>query len=206
MTPRTAVVFLGAPLLAFTYGVIRIVDGLDGVRGPGTAWTTGHLAFIAAMTLFTVAFGQMSGLAGHGRLATALLATATAGALCLTGQFTIDLVAGALTDDHLTMSKAIGRLEEIPAVSLIVYQAGPFLFYGGMLALVIQLAVLRRVKAWTPFLVLCDLLLSLLDKDLIPVGSTLLLVSFTSLSRRLPPATPRLRPSRVATRGPLPSR
>ncbi|MEU1513061.1 hypothetical protein ABZ490_12990 [Streptomyces sp. NPDC005811] len=187
MTPRTA--FLGAPLLTFTYGVIRIVDGLDGVRGPGTAWTVGHLAFIAAMTLFTIAFGEMSRMAGNSRLATAVSAVATAGALCLTAQFTIDVVAGALTDDHETMSEAITRVSALPGVSPVVYQVGPYLFYGGMLALVLLLAVTRRVKAWTPLLVLCDLLLPLVDKDLIPLGATLLLVSFTSLSRRVPAAT-----------------
>ncbi|MFI1711064.1 hypothetical protein [Streptomyces griseoruber] len=187
MTPRTA--FLGAPLLTFAYGVIRIVDGLDGVRGPGTAWTVGHLAFIAAMTLFTIAFGEMSRMAGNGRLATAVSTIATTGALCLTAQFTIDVVAGALTDDHETMSEAITRVAALPGVSPVVYEVGPYLFYGGMLALVLQLAVTRRVKAWTPFLVVCDLLLPLLDKDFIPLGATLLLVSFTSLSRRVPPTT-----------------
>ncbi|WP_406331826.1 hypothetical protein [Streptomyces sp. NBC_00203] len=184
MNPRTA--FLGAPLLTFTYGVIRIVDGLDGVRGPGTAWTTGHLAFIAAMALFTVAFGQLCRMAGNGRLATALSAIATAGALCLIAQFTIDVVAGALTGDHHMMSEAIARISAVPAVSPIVYQAGPFLFCGGMLALVVQLAAMRRIKAWTPFLVLCDLLLPMANKDFIPLCATLLLVSFTSLSRHTP--------------------
>ncbi|MEU1182318.1 hypothetical protein ABZ464_32700 [Streptomyces sp. NPDC005820] len=187
MIPRTA--FLGAPLLTFAYGVIRIVDGLDGVRGPGLAWTVGHLAFITAMPLFTVAFGEMSRRAGSGRLATALSTVATTGALCLTAQFTIDVVAGALTEDHDTMSEAIARVSALPGVSPIVYQVGPYLFYGGMLALVLHLAATRRVKVWTPLLVLCDLLLPLLDKDFIPLGATLLLVSFTSLSRRTPPIT-----------------
>ena len=46
MNPRIA--FIAAPLLVLAYGVIRILDGLDGSRGPGLAWTSGHIAFMAA--------------------------------------------------------------------------------------------------------------------------------------------------------------
>ncbi|MFC7646417.1 hypothetical protein ACFQX6_41970 [Streptosporangium lutulentum] len=57
MNPRIA--FIAAPLLVMAYGVIRILDGLDGSRGPGLAWTSGHLAFMAALILFVSTFLQM---------------------------------------------------------------------------------------------------------------------------------------------------
>ncbi|MGW2223240.1 hypothetical protein ACWCSD_50310, partial [Nonomuraea sp. NPDC001684] len=62
MNPRIA--FVAAPVLTFAYGVLRILDGLDGSRGPGPAWTTGHLAFIGALAFFAVTFHEMRRLAG----------------------------------------------------------------------------------------------------------------------------------------------
>ena len=45
---------LAAPVLLLAYGLLRLIDGLDGIHGPGLAWTLGHLAFAAAMVLFGV--------------------------------------------------------------------------------------------------------------------------------------------------------
>ena len=66
MNPRLP--FIAAPLLALTYGIIRILDGLDGSRGPGLAWTTGHLAFLGALGMFVLVFLRMRQLAGRTRL------------------------------------------------------------------------------------------------------------------------------------------
>lgn len=52
------------------------------------------------------------------------------------------------------------------------------------------LAARRRVKLWTPALVLADLATPFVDKDLIPLGAVLLLVSFLPLAREAAPATP----------------
>ncbi|MGO4430608.1 hypothetical protein AB4Z54_70545, partial [Streptomyces sp. MCAF7] len=53
---RKPLAFIAAPLLVIVYGLIRILDGLDGERGPGPAWMTGHLAFLAALLLFVPVF------------------------------------------------------------------------------------------------------------------------------------------------------
>ncbi|MGK5558830.1 hypothetical protein ACSNOI_45240, partial [Actinomadura kijaniata] len=174
--------FLAAPLLTFAYGVIRILDGLDGARGPGLAWTVGHLAFIAAMAMFVSVFVQLRGLAGGNLPSTLLMWVAIAGAAALSGQFAIDVVAGLMADDHYSMSLITRDVRSTPVVSLAVYDVGPYLFYLGQLALVIQLAVMRRVKAWTPFLVLTDLMMPFVDKDLIPLGALVLLASFAPLA------------------------
>jgi hypothetical protein len=183
MNPRIA--FLGAPLLTLTYGVIRIIDGLDGFRGPGPAWTAGHLAFIGAMALFVVVFFWMRRLAGRNVLSTVLTAVASFGALALSVQFGIDVVAGFMADDHLAMSLLTEQAQQNPVVSLLAYDLGPYLFYLGQLALVIQLAVMRRITAWTPWLVLADLAMPFIDKDLIPVGAVILLFSYAGISRRI---------------------
>ncbi|MEW9530933.1 hypothetical protein [Microbispora sp. NPDC049125] len=180
MNPRIA--FVAAPLLVMAYGVIRILDGLDGSRGPGLAWTTGHLAFVAALALFVSTFLQMRRMAGRNALSTVSATIGIVGIVALSTQFVIDMVVGFLSADHAGMGVLFDQIQAVPGVSAAVYDGGPFLFYIGQLALVVQLAVIRRVKVWTPLLVLVDLLLPLIDKDFIPVGAVFLLVSFIPLS------------------------
>ena len=194
MNPRTA--FIAAPLLTFAYGVIRILDGLDGSRGPGLAWTTGHLAFLGAMVAFVCVFAQMRRMAGGDTVSTVAAVVGTAGALALFGQFAVDVVAGLQSADHLAMSLLIADIRSTPGVSFAVYDVGPYFFYVGQLALVVRLAVLRRVSAWTPLLVMFDLVTPFVDKDLIPLGAVVLLISFVSVAKRLP-ATARPVPALV---------
>ncbi|MEU3730686.1 hypothetical protein AB0E81_14880 [Streptomyces sp. NPDC033538] len=182
MNRRT--VMFAVPALTLTYGLFRIADGLDGERGPGPAWTLGHLAFCAALVLFAVVFRWLRALAPSGdRVAAVAHWAATAGAAVLLVQFGIDLVAGAVSADHLEMSRFMGRVSQVPGVAPVVYDFGPYLFYVGMLALIARLAVVRVVRPWTAFLVLADLVMPLADKDLIPVGALLLSVSFAQLAR-----------------------
>lgn len=69
-----------------------------------------------------------------------------------------------------------------PGTSLYFYDFGPYLFYFGQLTLVELLALGRHVRPWTPLLVLADLAMPFIDKDLIPLGAVLLLVSFAPLA------------------------
>jgi hypothetical protein len=180
--------FVAAPVLVFAYGVIRILDGLDGSRGPGLAWTTGHLAFMAALILFVPIFWRLRTMAGGKGLATVSAVAGTAGVAALLGQFGIDVAVGFLATDHAGMSVLFDQVKSVPGMSPVIYDGGPYLFYLGQLALIVQVAVMRQVKAWTPVLVLVDLVLPLIDKDLIPVGAVFLLVSFWPLARRTAPA------------------
>lgn len=176
--------FIGAPLLTLAYGVIRIVDGLDGERGPGPAWTIGHLCFIAAMGLFVAVFARMRRMAGRNVLSTVLAVLATVGALALTAQFAIDVIAGIGAADNYAMSMRGAEMRQNPLLQLFAYDLGPYLFYLGQLGLVVLLAAMRRIKAWTPVLVLFDLMMPFIDKDLIPLGAIVLLVSFVLISRK----------------------
>ncbi|MEU4509131.1 hypothetical protein AB0G05_06520 [Nonomuraea wenchangensis] len=188
--------FVAAPLLVLAYGVIRILDGLDGSRGPGLAWTTGHLAFVAALLLFVPIYWRLRRMAGGGALATATATAGTVGVVALIGQFGIDLVVGFMSADHAAMSVLFDHVQSVPGVSFAVYDGLPILFYVGQFALVTQLAVQRQVKAWTPVLVLADLVLPFVDKDLIPLGALCLLVSFVPLARASAAAAP-VRPAAV---------
>ncbi|MBN6056107.1 hypothetical protein JYK22_29540 [Nonomuraea sp. RK-328] len=188
MNVRTA--FVAAPLLIFAYGVIRIVDGFDGERGPGPAWTTGHLAFMAALVLFVPIFWELRRRLDRNALATAAVAVGVAGIACAFAQFAIDIAVGFMAADHAAMGPLFEQVKAVPGVSLAVYDAGPFLFYLAQLVLVTQLAVRRQARAWTPVLVFLDFTLPIIERDLIPVGALLLLISFVQLSRR-GAATPR---------------
>ncbi|MFI6325625.1 hypothetical protein ACIBG8_49490 [Nonomuraea sp. NPDC050556] len=189
MNPRIA--FIAAPLLTMAYGVIRLIDGLDGAKGPGLAWTAGHLAFIGALVMFVVTFWEMRRLAGRGLLATTSAVLGTVGVAALIAQFGIDIVVGFLAVDHDAMGPLFDQVQSVPLVSPIVYQAVPFLFYIGQLAIVIQLAATRKVKVWTPVLVLVDLMLPMVDKNFIPLGALFLLISFLPLARLSAVAAPR---------------
>jgi hypothetical protein len=180
--------FIAAPVLVLVYGVFRIFDGFDGERGPGFAWTAGHLAFLGALVAFVVVFRRMRDALGPRGTPAAVVATA--GAVALFGQFGVDVVVGLLADDHAGMAAMARRVGAVPGVGPFFYDLGPYLFYVGQLVLVVQLALARLAKAWTPVLVLVDLVLPLVDKDLIPVGAVFLLVSFWQFTR--PARTPAL--------------
>jgi hypothetical protein len=48
-TARSLTWFVAAPALIFGYGVVRLIDGLDGEYGPGLTWIIGHLLFLAGL-------------------------------------------------------------------------------------------------------------------------------------------------------------
>ncbi|MEV1203102.1 hypothetical protein [Microbispora rosea] len=178
-----------APVLVGAYGVARIADGFDGSRGPGLAWTLGHLCFLAALVLFVQIFGRLRTMAGGGVTATAGYAAGLAGALALAAQFTIDIVVGFLSADHDAMGPRFDAVKAIPGVDPVVYTVVPLLFYVGMVVLVARLAAGRRVPWWSAVLVLAQAVLPLVSKDLIPLGAALLLLAFVPLLR-LRPAEP----------------
>jgi hypothetical protein len=182
--------FIAAPLLVLSYGLIRIVDGFDGSRGPGLAWTTGHLAFLAALAVFVPILRQLRTMAGRGLIATIWTVIALAGIAALTVQFVIDIVVGFLAADHAEMARLSGLVSDVPGVEAAVYAGGPSLFYTGMLALFVELAVRRQVAYWIPVLVLVGSVLPIIDKDLLPIGAALLLISYVPVARRLLRARP----------------
>lgn len=139
---------VAAPLLVLAYGVLRLLDGLDGSRGPGFAWTAGHLAFMTALVLFVQIFWRLRAMAGRGVLSTASAAAGTVGAVTLLGQFGVDIVVGFMAADHAAMSPLFEQVKSVPGVQAVLYDVGPYLFYLAQLALVGQLAAMRRVTAW----------------------------------------------------------
>jgi hypothetical protein len=185
---RTA--FVAAPVLTAAYGVFRLVNGLDGVRQPGFSWSAGHLCFLGALACFVRGFAAMRAEAGSGRLATAAFWVATVGAAAVAGQFVIDLVVGFLSADRDAMSSMYSSIQAVPGVMPVFYSVLPMLFFVGQSALAVQLARRRVLRPWAPVLILVDNLIPFVDKDLMPIGAVLLLVSYAPLYRAAAPAAP----------------
>ncbi|WP_411135655.1 hypothetical protein [Streptomyces sp. C10] len=185
-----AIVFTAAPLLVTVYASFRVLDGLDGERGPGPAWTIGHLAFLAALILFVPVFLELRRLAGHGLFATATAVVGLVGAVCSMAQICVDIVVGALAADHEAMRRMFADVKSVPGVPLVVYTVGPVLLYLGLLIMFCQLALTRAVPVWRAVAVVLAVLVSLLGLDALPAVGLLLCTGLAPFPcRNTSPAT-----------------
>ncbi|QNS05732.1 hypothetical protein [Streptomyces xanthii] len=181
-SPRTA--FILGPTLFAAYGVLRAVDGLDGERGPGLAWTAGHLCFVVALAFFVRGFAELRARAGRrDRVATVGLWTGIAGAAALTVQFGVDIVTGLMAADHAEMARLSDNFGSLPGVEAAFYAFGPMLFFVGQIVLTLRLFALRGLPLWSPCLVFATTLMPFASKDLMPVAAVLLLLAYAPLWR-----------------------
>jgi hypothetical protein len=164
---------LVAPTLLLLYGLLRLIDGLDGDHGPALAWNLGHTLFFIAFVLFGVLIVGLRRLvpATMGRTRTiATLATVAGlfGVVCFLWVILGDLFAGF---------RAAAPLPD--AVEMI----GPLLFQLGVLTLLIMLAAARprRLPVWSSLLVFVGFLLFAVNLDLIPIGALLVLAALSGL-------------------------
>ena len=158
------VVAVTSPLLLFTYGAIRLIDGLDGNHGPGIWWTVGHLAFLLAI----LGFGwwmvrlraSIDGSITTRRAADAALAAGTLGVLA----FSVVIV---------------GDLSEQLAVNLpdAVMAAGPLLFQAGLVGLLLLTTRVGDTQGrwWHAVIVLAGFALLALQLDLLPLSALIIL-------------------------------
>ncbi|GAB2617337.1 hypothetical protein GCM10027168_57190 [Streptomyces capparidis] len=189
---------LAAPLLLLAYGLVRLLDGLDGAHGPGPAWTVGHLLFLAGLLLFAAtAFALRRPLAATGRRGHRIVAagavTATVlGMLAFARVVVVDIVVGLQASDNAAMDGVRARHENAPGLppglTDALYLAGPLLFQAGLLALLVQQAVLRLRPAWSPALAVLGFVLIAAHLDLLPLAAALLTAALATTTRV--PATP----------------
>ncbi|MET9383983.1 hypothetical protein ABZY09_23605 [Streptomyces sp. NPDC002928] len=196
-TPRCLAVLI--PLLLLSYGVLRLIDGMDGDHGPGLAWNLGHTFFLAAFlllgTLVVVLHRQVPGTTPRMRTAANIAAVAgLAGAACF-----IWVILGDL-------SPALADAAPLPAP---LELAGPLAFQGGLLTLLTMLATVRprRLPAWTPVLTFVSFALITVNLDLLPLAALTLLAALAPLTS--PRTTPNTRTHQdvwASTRTPLKGR
>ncbi|TQS47020.1 hypothetical protein [Cryptosporangium phraense] len=176
--------YIAAPLLLLAYGVIRLIDGRDGAHGPGPAWTTGHLLFLASLLIF-----GLIALDVRRRLNTvpgAVAAAATlVGLIAFVKTVVIDIVVGLRASDHEAMHAVREQYES--GADRVVDPLSP-LFPIGLAVLLVLLAVSRRVPWWSPVLAVCGFCSIVATLDLLPVAAMLLLVALVPLARERTPA------------------
>ncbi|UYM05385.1 hypothetical protein [Solicola gregarius] len=162
---------LGAPLLLFCYGVLRLVDGLDGDHGPGVAWNVGHAMFLLAVMLFSVlivGLHRRVRTPGRGLLADAFMVLGLLGAACF-----ILVIAGDL-------SQSIDDAVELPDAVMLL---GPLAFQIGLLAPLVWLAATHRMPLWSPPLVFLGFVVFAANLDLLALGAGVVLVGLAPLVR-----------------------
>ncbi len=183
---------LTAPALLLAYGVTRLIDGLDDSYGPGPAWTIGHLFFLAGMVLFGVVLVGLCRQTPRLRvIAIGAAIVGVVGLLAFVRGIMIDLIVGFRGIDRADMDRIYPRYDGWPggmptAFTAVFDNVGPALFIVGLLALTLQLAIVRprRLPWWSPLLVALGFALITVDLDLMPVAGAVLLLALLPMARR----------------------
>jgi hypothetical protein len=165
---------LGAPAFLLLYGLLRLVDGLDGAHGPGLAWNLGHTMFLVAFCLF----GALSvGL----RL---MVAPVTARKRVVADIATVAALFGAGCFLWVILGDLSASFKDAVPVPDLLEIPGPLLFQIGMLTLLLQLVTTRppRLPVWTPVLVLLGFVMIAVNLDLLAIGTILIAVGLAPLA------------------------
>ncbi len=183
MTPTPSLVrfaAVAAPILLLLYGLLRLIDGLDGVHGPGLAWNLGHTLFLIGFVLLGVLAWGMRHLVPATTVRTRIVASlATVSALFGVGCF-LWVILGDLFPDLHDSAPLPDALEML----------GPLAFQLGVLTLLVMLVTARprRLPVWSPLLVLLGFVLFAVNLDLIPAGALLILAGLAPLAGDRRPA------------------
>ncbi|HEY4454267.1 MAG TPA: hypothetical protein VGN81_08145 [Pseudonocardiaceae bacterium] len=172
-TTTTRFSLVAAPLCLFGYGMVRLFGMRAGGYGPGTAWLAAHALGVLAFLLFVpivLAFGGELRRSSPRGWVPAAVVVALAGLAALVVQFGVDFVAG-LSRDHAGLVAVEHSFGALPGAELTFYQVGPQLFYVAFAALLILLAVARKLAWWAPVVALVGLALPILTLNLLPIGA-----------------------------------
>ncbi len=170
--------------LLVAYGIVRLVDGRDGEHGPGTAWTVGHLLFLAGFLVYGVALVlARNSLSARRGVGTAAVVVGMVGVAAFVRVIVVDLIVGFRAEDHAAKSRIGAEYERWPGdLGLYepLYTVGPLLFLVGLLTLAVLLTVERQLPVWSPVLLLAGFVVISTNLDLMPLGGALLGLAFVS--------------------------
>lgn len=166
---------VAAPALLLLYGVLRLLDGLDGTHGPGLAWNLGHAAFLMSFVLFGVLLVEIRRLVPEvprGQRVAATVAT-------VMGLIGVAAFLWVIVGDLFTWLADAAPLPDP------IFVAGPLLFQAGVLVLLVQQVVVppNRLPLWSPLLVLLGFVPIAVNLDLLPLGALLVLCGLAPLTR-----------------------
>ncbi|MGC1212143.1 MAG: hypothetical protein WA890_12860 [Micromonospora sp.] len=153
-----------ASLLLLGYGILRLIDGLDGHRDKsGWAWMTGHSLFLLGIVLFAVVMVELRGLLLTTPLRKKALTNVAAGAGVL----------GAVGFVWVILGDLFPRFADAAPPSDLVLFGGPLLFELGLLTLLVRAVVVRLLPIWAPVAVLVGFVAIAINLDLLPIGAAL---------------------------------
>jgi hypothetical protein len=168
---------VAAPGLLLIYGLLRLVDGLDGDRGNGPAWDLGHLAFFVGIVLFAVLAVGLRGFARPAVRSQRVLVDVAAAATVFGAGCFLWVITGDLFEKFSAAAPLPGPLE----------LAGPLLFQAGLLILLGRLVVLRRLPVWSPVVMIVGFVALAASLDLLPLAA--LVIGAALLPLALPART-----------------
>jgi hypothetical protein len=168
--------------LFVAYGLIRLIDGANGDRGPGLAWTGGHLLFLVGLVLFgAVLVLARRTLTSRRLLGTAATVVGLVGVAAFVRVILTDLIVGFRASNHAEMGVIGGQYDRWPG-NLGIYAPlqtlGPIFFLIGLLTLSILMTIERRMPVWAPLFLLAGFGLISANLDLMPIGGALLALAF----------------------------
>jgi hypothetical protein len=178
--------YLGGPLLVVAYGVTRLIDGLDGTKGPGPAWIIGHLFFLAGLAVFGVIMVALSRERPAWATAAAMVA-GVAGAMAMARVVVVDIVVAWNATDRAEMDRTYPEYDDFPGLPAgwghVIDEVGGVLFPLGFTVLLVLLVVGRRLPWWSPVVGVAGFATILVTLDLLPLAGVLLLVALLPLAR-----------------------
>jgi hypothetical protein len=173
--------------------MVRWLDGRDGHYGPGTAWTAGHVLFLASLIGFAVTLVLLSRVISGGRIARLVAAVLSMiglfGLLGFIRVVIIDLVVGFQADSPAEMGAT--QFDDDPNMLPagfydMVHDVAPLCFALSLVGLLVQVAITRRQMnlVASPVLTLLGFVILGGNEDLIPLaaGCLGLALAFTAWS------------------------
>ncbi|MEU4565582.1 hypothetical protein [Micromonospora sp. NPDC023956] len=162
-----------APLLLLGYGLLRLLDGLDGHRDKGGwEWIVGHVLFLLGILVFAVLLVWLRDL-----LRTRLPRQAT-----VVDVATLAGLTGAAAFVWVIVGDLFPRFAEAVGTPDPVLLGGPLLFQLGLLTLLVLAVRARLAPVWGPVLVLVGFTAIAVNLDLLPVGAALVLAGLFPLA------------------------
>jgi hypothetical protein len=161
-----------ASLLLLGYGLLRLIDRLDGHSDKGAwAWNTGHTLFLFGILGFAALIVGL-----HGVLRTRLTRLrAVDDVAALAG------LVGAAAFVWVILGDLFPRFADAVDTPDLVLLGGPALFEVGLLVLLYRAAAARLLPVWAPVLVLVGFVAIAVNLDLLPVGAALVLAGLLPL-------------------------
>jgi hypothetical protein len=173
---RIRIAVIGAPLLIFLYGLLRLIDVMFGNQSHGFLWNLGHILFFIAFVLLSVLTVELRRLVSVKTKPVQIIAYRA----MIASLFGIACFLWGILGD---LFEYLQNNVPVPKPLMI---AGPLLFQIGILVLLVMLVTLRprRLPFWSPILLFAGFLLFAINLNLLPVGALFILFGLLPLIRK----------------------